>query len=59
MATHKSQKGSGGKRGHSNQDNWVTHQEEKAIGRLARRQEGKDAERQATTNGFEPGKDQT
>ncbi|MEM8796878.1 MAG: hypothetical protein AAGE61_15035 [Pseudomonadota bacterium] len=37
----KSQKGSGGKRGHSNQDNWMTHQEEKDLGRRLRRLEEK------------------
>ena len=41
MANIKTEKGSGGKRGHSNQDNWVTHQEEKQMGRKQRRLEDK------------------
>ncbi len=47
MAADKSQKGSGGKRGHSNQDNWTPHQEEKALGRRVRRQEGRKLEHEA------------
>lgn len=49
MAAQKIDKGSGGKRGHSGQDNWVTHQEEKAIGRRLRRIEARDQEREAMT----------
>ena len=37
----KEDKGSGGKRGHSGKDNWMTHQEEKAAGRKRRRLKGK------------------
>ena len=44
---NKSQKGSGGKRGHSNQDNWMTHQEEKEMGRKLRRLEEKEEIRDA------------
>ena len=44
---NKSQKGSGGKRGHSNQDNWMTHQEEKEMGRKLRRHEEKEEIRNA------------
>jgi len=44
---NKSQKGSGGKRGHSGQDNWATHQEEKELGRGLRRREGRKAEQDA------------
>jgi len=44
---NKSQKGSGGKRGHSGQDNGMTHQEEKALGRGLRRREGRKAEHEA------------
>lgn len=47
MTKHKTEKGSGGKRGHSNQDNWMTHQEEKGLGRKARRLEGRDLEHEA------------
>lgn len=47
MTKHKTEKGSGGKRGHSNQDNWMTHQEEKDLGRKARRLEGRDLEQEA------------
>jgi len=43
----KSQKGSGGKRGHSGQDNYMTHREEKALGRSLRRREGRKAEQDA------------
>jgi len=38
---NKIEKGQGGKRGHSNKDNWMTHQEEKALGRRLRRLEAK------------------
>ncbi|MEM9278470.1 MAG: hypothetical protein AAGA76_07835 [Pseudomonadota bacterium] len=44
----KTQKGSGGKRGHSNQDNWMTHKEEKELGRKQRRLEEKEEIRAAT-----------
>ncbi|MFK8035778.1 MAG: hypothetical protein AB8B94_16715 [Hyphomicrobiales bacterium] len=37
MSATKTEKGSGGKRGHSNQDNWMAHQEEKAVGKKQRR----------------------
>lgn len=46
----KSQKGSGGKRGQSGKENWMTHQEEKELGRLRRRIEGKNEERAALRN---------
>ena len=53
---NKSQKGSGGKRGHSGQDNAVTHQEEKALGRKLRRRESRKAEHNALReNGVETG----
>ena len=54
MAAHKIDTGSGGKRGHSGQDNWVTHQEEKAIGRRLRRLDARDQEREALANGGKP-----
>ena len=44
---HKSQKGSGGKRGQSGKDNWTTHQEEKELGRRLRRREGRELEQDA------------
>ncbi|MEM9331674.1 MAG: hypothetical protein AAGA53_10130 [Pseudomonadota bacterium] len=47
---NKSQKGSGGKRGHSNQDNWMTHREEKELGRKLRRLEEKEEIRDAKLN---------
>lgn len=46
---NKSQKGAGGKRGHSGQDNWMTHQEEKDLGRRLRRSEGRELEREGRT----------
>ena len=45
--TTKTEKGSGGKRGHSGQDNWVTHQEEKQMGRKQRRRDDKELARAA------------
>jgi len=50
MSKNKTEKGSGGKRGHSGQDNWMTHQEEKDLGRRQRRLEDKAAEREAATD---------
>lgn len=50
---NKSQKGSGGKRGHSGQDNWTTHQEEKELGRRLRRREGRELEQDAKRSGRE------
>lgn len=47
MSKIKTEKGSGGKRGHSGQDNWLTHQEEKDLGRRQRRLEDKAVERDA------------
>ena len=47
MTKTKTEKGSGGKRGHSGQDKYVTHQEEKQMGRKQRRLDDKDLERAA------------
>ena len=47
MTKTKTEKGSGGKRGHSGQDNWVTHQEEKQMGRKQRRLDDKELVRAA------------
>ncbi len=44
--SNKIEKGSGGKRGHSNKDNWETHQEEKALGRKLRHLEKRKIEYQ-------------
>lgn len=44
--SNKIEKGSGGKRGHSNKDNWVTHPEEKDMGRYLRRLEKRKIEYQ-------------
>ena len=49
MAKTKTEKGSGGKRGHSGQDNYVTHQEEKLMGRKQRRLDDKELARAAKT----------
>lgn len=43
----KIEKGSGGKRGQSGKDNWLTHQEEKWYGRFRRRLESKKLEQAA------------
>lgn len=47
MTKTKTEKGSGGKRGHSGQDNWVTHQEEKQMGRKQRRVDDRNLAHQA------------
>lgn len=47
MTATKTEKGTGGKRGHSGQDNWVTHQEEKAEGRKQRRLDDRKAAHEA------------
>ena len=44
---NKIDKGSGGKRGHSGKDNWITHQEEKALGRRLRGTDKRRAEHRA------------
>lgn len=46
----KIEKGSGGKRGQSGKDNWMTHQEEKDFGRRCRRIESTELEREAKSN---------
>jgi len=43
----KIEKGSGGKRGQSGKDNWMTHQEEKEYGRRRRRLKTKKLEQDA------------
>ncbi len=47
MGWGKGKSDKGAARGHSRQDNWLTHQEEKADGRQRRRREKAEAERQA------------
>ena len=41
---NKIDKGTGGKRGHSGKDNWMTHQEEKELGRRLRGADKRRAE---------------
>ena len=50
---NKIEKGSGGKRGHSGKDNWITHQEEKALGRRLRGTDKRRAEHLAK-KGIDP-----
>ncbi len=47
VGSGKTEKGQGGKKGQSNKDNWVSHQEEKQDGRIRRRLETSRLERQA------------
>lgn len=47
MADKKTEKGSGGKLGQSGKDNWMTYQEEKAVGRTHRRLRDRSLERHA------------
>lgn len=50
VGKQKTEQGHGGKRGHSNQDNWETHQEAKSNSRRKRRLNDKQMERDAEKN---------